>query len=187
MIFFLNGVKHYLNNLPLWKDRKSTVFWRGGVSGGQLESIRCRTVHKLLDYPDSDVKLTRGWELPNVIPDNFFSDRVNYRDFLDYKIFLVIDGNCIASSHMWAFGTGCVPLIISDAKCWFNKFLIPFVNYIPINYDLSNLIEQIEWVKNNDAEAEQIGKNALQFAYHNFSPSFQEKYLIDEIVEYLNS
>ena len=67
---------------------------------------------------------------------------------------MIIDGNVIASNHMWGFACGCVPFIISNAKCWFTEFLIPHVNYIPIQYDLSDLKEKIEWVINNDSEAE---------------------------------
>jgi glycosyltransferase involved in cell wall biosynthesis len=78
---------------------------------------------------------------------------------------------------MWGFATGCVPFLISNAKCWFSEFLKPFVNYIPIKYDLSDLIEKIEWVRNNDELAEKISKNALEFTDDIFSASFQQSYL----------
>jgi hypothetical protein len=186
-VFFSSGVTNCFNNLPPWESRKSIVFWRGGVSGGDhLESIRCRTVAKLLNYPDTDVKVNHGWEPPgNIIPDTFFGERVDYTELLNYKTFIILDGNCIASAHMWGFGSGGVPFLISNATCWFSKFLKPFVNYIPIKYDLSNLIEQIEWVRNNDAEAKKIAENALKFAKEVFSPEFQRKYLMNEIDEYL--
>jgi len=180
--FFTNGVN--FDQLPKWEDRSAVAFWRGGSSGGGLDGARCRTVAKLIDYYATDVKLIKnyGWENGKNIPDNFFKgDRVNYCEFLKYKIFFIIDGNCIASNHMWGFGTGCVPFIISNAKCWFLRFLTPFVNYIPIDYDLANLIEQIEWVRNNDADAKQIADNALQFSKEYFSAEFQQQYLMDEI------
>ena len=42
---------------------------------------------------------------------------------------------------------------------------------------LSDLIEKIEWVRNNDELAEKISKNALEFANDIFSASFQQSYL----------
>ena len=94
---------------------------------------------------------------------------------------LIIDGNVIASSHMWAFASGAVPILVSNATCWFSRFLIPFVNYIPILYDLSDLQEKINWILDHDSEAEQIAKNALEFARTIFSAEFQRKYIREEI------
>lgn len=84
------------------------------------------------------------------------------------------------------FATGCVPFIISNARSWFTPFLIPYVNYIPINYDLSNLKEMIEWVINNDLEAQEIAKNALLFSKTIFTPEFQKKNIIDQINKICN-
>jgi hypothetical protein len=181
--FFNNGVSYYFQNIPKWNERKAIAYWRGGCSGfNGKESVRCRVVGELLDYDKADVKLTRGWwEQGKGIPDSYLSDRVHYSEMLKYKIFMIIDGNCIASNHMWGFASGGVPFIISNAKCWFIDFLTPFVNYIPIQYDLSDLKEKIDWVINNDSEAEQIAKNALQFSRDYFSSDFQKKYLIEKI------
>jgi len=186
--FFTNGVNYYFRDIPPWESRKPMAYWRGGASGGGLESARCRTVEKLINCPHADVKYTRGgWETGKNIPEHFFvSERVHHRVFLDYKIFLIIDGNCIASSHMWGFGSGGVPFIISNANCWFMKFLTPFVNYIPIKYDLTDLIEQIEWVVHNDSEAKKIANAARDFSEKFFSSDFQKKYLMNEIDRFLS-
>jgi glycosyltransferase involved in cell wall biosynthesis len=181
--FFENGVNDYFQNIPLWNERKSIAYWRGASSGGGKESARYRVVEKLLDYDKADAKITPwgGWENGKGIPDNYFGNRVHYTEFFKYKIFMIIDGNVIASNHMWGFATGCVPFIISNAKCWFSEFLIPHVNYIPIQYDLSDLKEKIEWVINNDSEAEKIAENALKFSREVFSSEFQKKYLMNKI------
>jgi len=181
--FFENGVNDYFQNIPLWNERKAIAYWRGASSGGGKESARYRVVEKLLDYDKADAKITPwgGWENGKGIPDNYFGNRVHYTEFFKYKIFMIIDGNVIASNHMWGFATGCVPFIISNAKCWFSEFLIPHVNYIPIQYDLSDLKEKIEWVINNDSEAEKIAENALKFSRDVFSSEFQKKYLMNKI------
>jgi glycosyltransferase involved in cell wall biosynthesis len=181
--FFENGINYYFQNIPSWNERKAIAYWRGASSGGGKKSARYRVVEKLLDYDKADAKITPwgGWENGKDIPDNFFSDRVHYTEFFKYKIFMIIDGNVIASNHMWGFASGCVPFIISNAKCWFTEFLIPHVNYIPVQYDLSDLKEKIEWVINNDCEAEKIAQNALKFSREVFSSEFQNKYLIESI------
>jgi hypothetical protein len=64
--------------------------------------------------------------------------------------------------------------------------LIPFGNYIPIKYDLSDLEEKIEWVLEHDVEAKEIAERASVFAYKIFTPEFQKEYLeksIQKIIE----
>jgi hypothetical protein len=78
---------------------------------------------------------------------------------------------------MYGFASGSVPFIISKAKCWFTDLLIPFVHYIPIKYDLSDLIEKIEWVNENDEMAEKIAVNAYEFSTKYFSSEYQKRYI----------
>ena len=181
--FFDNGVLHYFpeeQRLP-WSNRIGKAYWRGSCSGGGLESARVRTVANLIDFPFADVRLNVWWSEGKNIPEHFFAARECPSEFMKYKMNLIIDGNVIASSHMWAFASGAVPILVSNATCWFSRFLIPFVNYIPILYDLSDLQEKIKWILDHDNEAEQIAKNALEFARTFFSAEFQRKYIREEI------
>ena len=186
--FFENGVIHYFpeeQRVP-WQDRIGKAYWRGGCSGeGNLESARVRTVANLIDFPFADVRLNWWWADGKNIPGHYFAERAPHTEFMKYKMNLIIDGNVIASSHMWAFASGAVPMMVSNAKCWFSPFLVPYVNYIPICYDLSDLQEKIMWVVNNDIEAEQIAKNALYFAETIFSAEFQREYLKTELTKFL--
>lgn len=179
--FFEHGVEKFFNkdNLLKWENRSSQLSWIGGCSGaGGNESLRVNFVKKIYDYnPDTNVRLSYWWRENKNIDDKYFSERVHFSEFLKYKIFFIIDGNVIASNHMWGFASGCVPFLISNSKCWFSSFIIPYVHYVPINYDLSNLIEQIEFVKNNDDKAKQIAENSCEFVKTYFSSDFQKEYL----------
>lgn len=183
--FFHYGITHFFNKetLPSWESRSSELCWRGGCSGnGGLESARVRFVEKIYNYnATTNVRLCPHWREGQNIPDEYFDNGMHYTEFFKYKIFFIVDGNCIASNHMYGFATGCVPFLISNAVCWFSDLIIPYTHYIPINYDLSNLIEQIEWVKNNDAEAKQIAENAYKFAETYFSGEYQKKYIKDRM------
>jgi spore maturation protein CgeB len=99
------------------------------------------------------------------------------------KYILVLDGNCIASSHQWVFASGSVPIMVThpDNNYWFKKYLKPGVHYVSVKYDLSDLREKIEWLVNNDAEAKQIANNAMEFAKTVLSSEFQHGHLVKEI------
>lgn len=181
-IIFNNGIDYYFSdkfNIG-WKNKSSELFWRGGCSGiGGNNSIRVKFVKKIKElYPkNNNVFLTIWWSENKNISKELISKRVYYIDFFKYKYFFIVDGNVIASNHMWGFASGSVPFIISNATHWFSLLIEPYIHYIPIKYDLSDLKEQIEFIKNNDDIAEKISRNAKSFSKNIFSSEFQKEYL----------
>jgi len=196
--FFDHGLTCFLAEAQEkpWSNRISKAVWRGGCSGGctltpptpALETARVRTVAALIeDNEIADVKLCWWWSENKGIPSEYFGPRMEPDEMMNYKIHLIIDGNVIASSHMWAFASGAVPLLISNARCWFSDFLVPNVNYIPVAYDLSDLQEKIRWTLDNPMEGEEIAKRAMGLASMLFSPEFQREYLSNRIREIITS
>lgn len=186
---FQYGLKHVLSSTysPNWKDRTSKVFWRGGSSGyDRPSSIRMRVTDKLYDKEYSDVRITKwgNWENEHNIPEKHFGDRCGLDKHFLYKYILIVDGNCIASNHQWVFGSGAVPIMIThpNNEFWFRKYLQPMVNYVPIQYDLSDLTEKIEWLIANDDKAKEIAENAMKFANTIFTPEFQRWYIEGELI-----
>ncbi|RYF00275.1 MAG: hypothetical protein EOO77_34285 [Oxalobacteraceae bacterium] len=39
--------------------------------------------------------------------------------------------------------------------------MVPFHHYVPVDFDLGNLLERIAWLQDNPDAARAIGKNAL--------------------------
>lgn len=182
--FFDNGMDSFLVDAEKnpWSSRISKAVWRGNCSGLGTETVRIRTTAALIDVPEiADVRLGWWWSENKGIPSHFFGNRMEVHEMMKYKILLIIDGNVIASSHMWSFASGAVPLLISNSRCWFQDFLVPYVHYIPITYDLSDLQEKIHWVFDNDWEARQIAEKAMDFARYYFSPYIQREYLSNMI------
>jgi hypothetical protein len=192
--FFEKGVEHFFpqDKLIPWDQRSNDLCWRGGCSGSQNNnSLRVRFVNKLYNYPHAEnVRLSHWWSANKYIPSHLFAaqdaDRIHYTEFLKYKMFFIIDGNVIASNHMWGFASGCVPFLISNGICWFQELIEPYVHYIPVNHDLSNLIEQIEYIKNNDDVARNIAENALAFTRIYFSSDFQKEYLRNKMYSFIS-
>jgi len=189
--FFEHGVEYWFprDKLPPWEQRSDELVWRGGCSGvGEGESLRIRFTKEIYKYnPNTQIRLGRWWSENKGIPEELFGEHVHHMSMTSQKIYFIVDGNVIASNHMWGFATGAVPFLISNAYCWFSEYLVPYVNYIPIAYDLSDLVEKIEWVKNNDDAAKEIAQGALDFTRHVFSPEFQRHYLREQIGKYIQT
>jgi hypothetical protein len=187
---FENGLESEIGKYRIpWEDKSDELCYRGGYlshRGGTC--ARTRFIRMLLDYPGTDnLRLNRLWqnEKYTFMEPQLFADieidRIPFTDFIKYKIFFIIDGVVIASNHMWGFATGCVPFIITNAKFWFKHLIIPHVHYIPVKYDLSDLIEKLQWVKENDSEARKIAENAVELSKYIFSSAYQKYHLTKSI------
>jgi hypothetical protein len=118
-----------------------------------------------------------------IIPEHY-GPKCGLDEHFRYKYILIVDGTHIASNHMWVFGSGAVPIMIThpDNDYWFRRFIVPMVHYVPIEYhDLSDLEEKIKWLQEHDFEAKNIMNNAMHLAETVFSPEFQQQYLRDEM------
>jgi len=182
---FYYGLNKYIYPflLPKWENRIPKLFWRG--SGSRRSGfLRKDVVLKLNGNSNADVKFIHHWiyESDN-IPETCIGNKVDHLEFANYKMVLIVDGNGISSAHSWCFGIGAVPFMITNNDFWFKSLLIPFDNYIPIKYDLSDLEEKIEWVLEHDTESREIAGRASNMAYTIFTPEFQKKYLENRIRE----
>lgn len=86
-------------------------------------------------------------------------------EWSDYKYYLNIDGVVMGGrlNRLMAQG-GVVLQQQSGYQEYYNALLQPYVNFVPISYDLSDLVPTIKWLQKNDAKAEEIAKNARNLA-----------------------
>mmetsp|Transcript_30475 Transcript_30475/g.61790 ORF Transcript_30475/g.61790 Transcript_30475/m.61790 type:complete len:187 (-) Transcript_30475:2425-2985(-) len=89
----------------------------------------------------------------------------------DYKWIANIDG-AVAAYRMpsvMALGSAVVKQESDYLEHWYRD-LVPWVHYVPMAHDFSDLAEVLGWLQKHDAEAEQIGKAGRQFAVDNLQP-----------------
>jgi len=87
-----------------------------------------------------------------------------------YKYLIDIGGNgCSGRLKFLLFMRR--PLLIVDRNYieYFYKDLIPYTHYIPVKMDLSDLLEQVNWMRNNYEKSLEIANNAYDFAMSNFT------------------
>jgi len=98
---------------------------------------------------------------------------------LDYKYLPVVDGYmCTFPGFQWRLLSGSLTFKQeSDNKQYFYSALKPYVHFIPIKKDMSDLLEKIAWAKSHDAECRQIANNARAFALKNLMPEQIYAYL----------
>jgi len=129
------------------------------------------------EIPLLDVGITK-WQLrPRKLKDSNYLQTIDINEigiqlkpFLtpyqqaEYKYIINLDGHVSAFRLSLEMSMGCCILLVdSKYELWFKSMIKPMVHYVPIKSDLSDLIEQIKWCRENDTKVEEIAKNAKEF------------------------
>lgn len=180
--FFPKSCRDYEVNFSIpWKKKKPMAVFRGSSTGcGVTINTNMRlkvaylsmTMSELLDAGITDWNLRprklKGSPYLSTIDIQKLpfglSAKMSPEEQAQYKYIVNIDGHSSAYRLSLELGMGSVILLVaSKYRLWFRDLLVPYVHYVPVKGDLSDLIEKIKWCRAHDAECETIAKNARQF------------------------
>lgn len=166
-----------------WEDRKDIAFWRGGTTGVPRVRGDWRTLERiaLCELAKShehlgifDVGLSSIVQIPNpadveaIKTSGLLSGFVSWQDWGQYRYQIDIDGNSSPWSNLFQrLLTGSTVLKVESSRAlrqWFYNDLVPWVNYIPIAADMSDLVEKVQWLRRNQTFARQVGEAGRQLA-----------------------
>ncbi|CAB9513684.1 KDEL motif-containing protein 1 [Seminavis robusta] len=175
----LGWVPFVHRNDKLWTEKQSKAVWRGRLTGQALSENRavlrsevsekeyCRALKRcnfVLQHHNStmvDARLItlqskKLSEKVDGVP--LLGDKKSMRELLDYKVLIVMEGNDVASGLGWSLRSNSVVMMPRPTfTSWLMEELLePWVHYIPLNDKLDDVEEKMEWIRENDAEAEQI-------------------------------
>ena len=166
-----------------WERRSPVAYWRGATSGGRwapsvwMDSPRARlcliardaAVPGIIDAAISRIGAGVSDEVAAAIREaGIFRDQVPASEFGNYKYNIDIDGN----SNSWPglfvklCAGGAVLKVASPRgfRQWYYDRLIPWVNFVPIAMDMSDLVDKLQWLRNHDGEASDLGRQARELA-----------------------
>ena len=170
-----------VDNFYQWDDKINVAVFRGSSTGIGVDvhsnmRLKVCLMSKNCDYLDAGIT---KWNLrPRKIEDDRYlktideqlMDEIGTTSFLSpieqskYKYIINIDGHVSAFRLSWELSTGSVILKVqSPYKLWYSHLLKPYIHFIPIKEDCSDLIQQIEWCKENDDKCREIAVRALEF------------------------
>lgn len=70
----------------------------------------------------------------------------------------------------------CVIKVVSSRIQWYHKRLKEWVHYVPVNSDLSDLEEILDWCILNPNACEEIAKNGHSIAYKIINEMHEDQY-----------
>lgn len=90
---------------------------------------------------------------------------ISYSDQAKSKYILNIDGHVTAFRLSIELAMGSVIFLQENSpySMWYKPYLQPYVHYVPVEYNLENLTEQIQWCINHQEKCAEISQNAQEF------------------------
>jgi len=109
------------------------------------------------------------------------------QDQLQAKALIMLEGNDVSSGLKWAlYSNSVVMMPRPHFTSWaMEELLEPWVHYIPLDENLLDVEEKVEWMIENDAEAQEIAQRGRlwieDLLFHPDSEN-DEKVIVDEIL-----
>lgn len=166
-----------------WENRLPIVFWRGsstGIRGGaDWQSIPRVQLHRFIhslgqdEQSNFDVGISalvqlQEWEKKEFLAMMQLKSFVPMLKSINYRYQLDIDGNTNAWGGLFQkMLMGCTVFKVQSPhgfSQWYYPRLEAFIHYIPIQSDLSDLLEKAHWALHRPKEAKEIAKNSEQLA-----------------------
>ena len=171
----------YKKNKVPWEVKKPIVFWRGATTGisptglwKDLQRIKlCAIAQNSINQNLFDIGLSGVVQLSK--KDASQIEGLGYlKQFIPinlsntYKYLIDIDGNSNAWSALFQkLLSGSVVLKVASPqnfRQWYYDELIPWVNFVPIESDMSDLVDKVHWLLEHDEDAKKIGENGAKLA-----------------------
>mmetsp|Transcript_25554 Transcript_25554/g.51678 ORF Transcript_25554/g.51678 Transcript_25554/m.51678 type:complete len:357 (-) Transcript_25554:3487-4557(-) len=169
-------------NVTRWDDKKPILIWRGAATGVgyhekhllQNNTYCGQRIHAVRKYFRADqtivdvafqhpMKVTReGCRDAN---NHFRDSHKSMEEQLKFKYILSIEGNDVASGLKWQMASNSVVFMPKPmlASFFMEDLLVPFVHYVPVNDDLSDLVDMVEWARENDEKCRWISDQATKY------------------------
>lgn len=161
-----------------WEDKIEKLVWRGASNSlvkKHGKASRLELVEKYYNHPDCDIgfsRMTQKHELSDeeLKKKGYIKEVLNFREQLRYKYLIYMEGNDFGSSEAWMHTSNSVVFTHPNTVESIANFgLKPWVHYVPIKEDLSDLPEKIDWCRKNDVEAKRIVTNSANFTLRLFN------------------
>jgi hypothetical protein len=160
-------------NASISNPEVDKVGWIGNIYSPLPDVIEFHTRPVLKKIGDANPDLLETFHVraPNYLIDDTLPHYLSLPNLVKkYKYLIDIGGNGYSGRLKFLLFSKR-PLLIVERNYieYFHNELIPYVHFIPVKMDLSDLLEQIQWMKNNEKKCNEIANNALDFAVNNFT------------------
>ena len=157
-------------------EKKMALIWRGSTTGdfygqGLNHHLRYLFIKKTWDIHDEiDVGFSNfvSWtyEQNKDAFRIYQKPYMTHSEIFEHKFVLNLEGNDVSSLFPYTLASNSCPLHnypFSWETYFFGGGLEPYVHFVPVKSDGSDLVQQYEWCKNNLEKCEEITQNGKRY------------------------
>jgi hypothetical protein len=172
-----------------WENKKNEIIWRGAptVGGWKSELYQDRKYFCSLYHKKYNVGFNTIWDRKSEDYKILLKDSLNIDKQLEYKYIISIEGNEKDSGLNWKLRSNSLVIMRPPLfESWLMESkLEPWIHYVPLKNDFTNLDEIYNWCLNNDNKCQDIVRNANTFM-DQFQNIEDEEKLFSRIVKDYN-
>lgn len=199
--------KNFEDFNKIWLRKKSSMYWRGSTTGPvyssinefkELQRVKISMLYKNINNFDIKISNIVQNKLPKQIikqwlqKEKIFARRVNEVAFQAYKYHPDIPGNNLACGSWGVIRKYLKGILVfrppHSSYMFYDRFLQPWVHYIPVAIDFIDLYEKYIWAEKNQDKASMIAwrgsliaKEYLSNIKYHFRNSALEKIKVIEV------
>ena len=156
----------------------ATLFWIGNAETHPTRKLLCdmsEQDNRIEAYGMSWMKSDKG---------QTGTKYVSLIDHTKYQYLIDLQGRGWSGRTKFLFFSGR-PLFLVDRawKEYWYKDIQPYVYYIPVKEDLSDLCQQLDWAETHSKECEEIAQNAQNFAIEHLTRESAINYLANILLQ----
>lgn len=172
----LNRKRHYgvvssvpANDIP-WEQKVGKAVWRGKYgdiithNASINEYMKYALVSNHLNSTVVDAKFSKSTEHA---PHNMIGQYMDMKAQLQHKYIISIEGNDVSSGLKWMLFSNSVVFVppFTMSSWAMEDILQPFVHYIPIKRDMSNVEAMVQWAESHPDETKLISERSTLFIH----------------------
>ncbi|KAJ7585673.1 glycosyl transferase family 90-domain-containing protein [Mycena floridula] len=193
----------YPDNI-LWSEKKAQLYWRGHGTGGRIHGSSYHNFSRFhisdiaKEHPDIlNVQVTKMQTEHCEATGDCDVDAINKEygisgqndpreDGYKYKFVMDLDGNTFSGRYLGLLRSGSLIFKSTVFTEFFHYWLKPYVHFIPVRQDLSDLVEKVEWAIANDDEAKRIQELGREFSQRVMTDAQNDCYFFAVLLEWAN-
>jgi len=196
-----NGYVKYVRPIGeslLWHQRIPKLVWRGQPNDGFYtpenweQHPRGHLVHLAREGVDGNIDAAftgfHRWSISDI---SFFSKLCNApqlpaREQSKFRYQIDLDGVTATFTGLgWKLLSGSLVFKQdSDKVMWFHPLLKPWEHFIPVERNLTDFKEKLNWARDHDSEAQRIAENGRQIAISHLMPEHIARYCHAALLRY---
>jgi len=171
----------------VWRGTNSGYFFeKDGIRlsrGSRNDLILKYGKNDNYDIGLSEIKYKYKGKLLNYNIDDYVKPKLSIKEQLKYMFIISVEGNDFATNLSWIMLSNSVPLMpVPYVDTWkMEQKLIPYIHYVPLNNDFSDLDKKMEWCLNNLNKCEEIAYMSKLYVLQFFDNEKENK-IINEVI-----